>query len=261
MGTARQPAPTVAFVDGYCAAYRDLFADVRSFEHLSLLDIGLISDLPRKSLPAIGRRIGVDAQALHHCFANADWSLEQLRTTRLELTKQALRDRSFVRCIDETGDLKQGKSTDYVARQDIGSMGAVDRGVVSVSAYGVLDTVTFPLRFQVFKPESQLKPEDTYPSKPTIAIDLVKQIVADGTDETRSIREIVFGKRHRVRSYERTSDPEQLPAATTRFVMTNLEGDLRHRLGNHYGLRTWIEYGYKHLKYERGIPSSAGSAP
>jgi len=58
MGTARQPAPTVAFVDGYCAAYRDLFADVRSFEHLSLLHIGLISDLPRKSLPAIGGGLG-----------------------------------------------------------------------------------------------------------------------------------------------------------------------------------------------------------
>lgn len=314
MGTARQPTPTVAFVDAYCAAYRDLFEDVRSFEHLSLLHVGLISDLPRKSLPAIGRRVGVDAQALHHFFANADWSLEQLRTKRLELTKQALRERPFVLCIDETGDLKKGKTTDYVARQYIGSLGAVDRGVVSVSAYGVLDTITFPLRFQVFKPESRLKPEDTYQSKPTIAIDLVKQIIADGfqvnlvvadalygesgpfiqaleglklpyvvairenhsvlmpsnqrvrytrwrpfrrifsdgTDETRYIREIVFGKRRRVRYYELTSDPEKLPTATTRFVMTNLEGDLRHTLGNHYGLRTWVEYGYKHLKYELG---------
>lgn len=314
MSTARALTPTVTFVDAYCAAYRDLFEDVRSFEHLSLLHVGLISDLPRKSLPAIGRRVGVNAQALHHFFANADWSLEQLRTKRLELTKQALRDRPFVLCIDETGDLKKGKTTDYVARQYIGSLGAVDRGVVSVSAYGVLDTITFPLRFQVFKPESRLKPEDAYQSKPTIAIDLVKQIVADGfhvnlvvadalygesgpfiqaleglklpyvmairenhsvlmpsnqrirytrwrpfqrvfsdgTDETRYIREIVFGKRHRVRYYELTSDPEKLPAATTRFVMTNLEGDLRHSLGNHYGLRTWVEYGYKHLKYELG---------
>jgi len=261
MGTARQPAPTVRLCG---RVLRRLSRPVRGCAQLRASEPPAYRADQRPAAEVAAsdwRRIGVDAQALHHCFANADWSLEQLRTTRLELTKQALRDRSFVRCIDETGDLKQGKSTDYVARQDIGSMGAVDRGVVSVSAYGVLDTVTFPLRFQVFKPESQLKPEDTYPSKPTIAIDLVKQIVADGTDETRSIREIVFGKRHRVRSYERTSDPEQLPAATTRFVMTNLEGDLRHRLGNHYGLRTWIEYGYKHLKYERGIPSSAGSAP
>jgi len=27
--------------------------------------------------------------------------------------------------------------------------------------------------------------------------------------------------------------------------MTNLTGDLQHTLGDHYGLRTWIEYGFK----------------
>jgi SRSO17 transposase len=314
MGTARAPTPTVTFVDEYCATYRDLFEDVRSFEHLCLLHLGLISDLPRKSLPAIAHRVGADPQALHHFVANADWSLDKLREKRLELTRQALRERPFVLIIDETGDLKKGKTTDYVARQYIGNLGTVDRGIVSVSAYGVLDNVTFPLRFQTYKPESRLKPGDTYLSKPTIAIDLVRGLVADGfkiklvladalygesgpfigvleelklpyvvairenhgvwmrrgervrstrwrpfqrlfsngSAEKRYIRELVFGKRHRIRYYELTSDPEKLPAATTRFVMTNLEGDLRHTLGNFYGLRTWIEYGYKQIKDELG---------
>jgi len=122
MGTARAPTSTVTFVDDYCAAYRDLFEDVRSFEHLCLLHVGLISDLPRKSLPAIGQRVGAEPQALHHFIANADWSLEKLRTTRLECTRAALRDRPFVLCIDETGDLKKGKTTDYVSRQYIGNL-------------------------------------------------------------------------------------------------------------------------------------------
>ena len=34
--------------------------------------------------------------------------------------------------------------------------------------------------------------------------------------------------------------------------MTNLPGDLRHDLGNLYGLRTWIEYRFKHIKNELG---------
>lgn len=34
--------------------------------------------------------------------------------------------------------------------------------------------------------------------------------------------------------------------------MTNLTGDLRHELGNLYGLRTWIEYGFKQIKHELG---------
>jgi SRSO17 transposase len=48
-----------------------------------------------------------------------------------------------------------------------------DRGVVSASAYGVLDTVTFPLRFQIFKSERCLKSDGTYLTKPTIAGQLV----------------------------------------------------------------------------------------
>jgi hypothetical protein len=75
---------------------------------------------------------------------------------------------------------------------------------------------------------------------------------SDGTRETRYIREIVFGKRGRVRYFELTSDPKKVPAATTRLVMTNLPGDVRQRVGNDYGMRTWIEYGLNHSKHEFG---------
>jgi hypothetical protein len=34
--------------------------------------------------------------------------------------------------------------------------------------------------------------------------------------------------------------------------MTNLEGNIRKTVGNTYGLRTWIEYGFKHAKNELG---------
>lgn len=127
MSTARPARATVAVVDAYCAAYRDLFPDVRSFEHFCLMHIGLLSDLPRKSLPAIGQRVGVDPQALHHFLANGAWDVATLRSIRLDLTRQALRDRPFVLCIDETGDVKKGRTTDYVARQYIGKLGAPDR--------------------------------------------------------------------------------------------------------------------------------------
>ncbi len=76
--------------------------------------------------------------------------------------------------------------------------------------------------------------------------------LSDGSMETRYIREVVYGVRRSVRFYHLTSDPAHLPMATTRFVMTNLVGDLRQTLGNLYGLRTWIEYGFKHIKNELG---------
>src|SRR5688500_333776 len=122
--TAVRPATeTVNFVDAYCATYRELFRDVRSFDHFTRLHVGLISDVSRKSLPAIGRVIGADPQALHHFVAKADWDVVQLRQHRLELTRTALRGRSFVLCIDETGDQKYGSVTDYVSRQYIGNLG------------------------------------------------------------------------------------------------------------------------------------------
>ena len=77
MTVVRPATETVTFVDTYCATYRDLFSDVRSFDHVTHLHLGLISDVGRKSLPAIGRVVGADPQALHHFVANADWNVTE----------------------------------------------------------------------------------------------------------------------------------------------------------------------------------------
>ena len=64
--------------------------------------------------------------------------------------------------IDETGDRKKGKKTDYVARQYLGSVGKVDNGIVSVNAYGLYSNITFPLSVKIFKPKGTLKEGDKY---------------------------------------------------------------------------------------------------
>lgn len=43
MTQARQATPTVTFVDEYCALSQDLFPDVRSFEHFTQVQIGMLS--------------------------------------------------------------------------------------------------------------------------------------------------------------------------------------------------------------------------
>lgn len=315
MTVSRTAKETVKFIDEYCELYRDLFGDVRSFEYFKLLHIGLMSDLARKSLPAIAKAVGeADSQDLHHFVTEGRWSVEALRQRRLALTQQALRDRGFTLCIDETGDRKKGNTTDYSARQYIGNVGKIENGIVSVNAYGVLADITFPLLFRVFKPEKRLKADDTYRTKPQLAIELIQtlkqqgfaidlvladcvygesstfvdalfeqhlsfvvalrdshgvwlgpgehirttrwrsfeRVFSDATHQTRYLREIIYGHRGTLRYYQLTSDPTTLPAATTCLVMTNLPGNLRHTLGNFYGLRTWIEYGFKQAKNELG---------
>jgi len=67
MSVARAPVDTVAFIDQYCDLYQEQFPDVRSFEHFKLLHLGLVAELPRKSLPAIAKAVGLhDGQELHH---------------------------------------------------------------------------------------------------------------------------------------------------------------------------------------------------
>jgi SRSO17 transposase len=118
---------------------------VRSFEQFKYVLVGMLSELKRKTRPSIAKAVGTDAQALHHVVAYAPWSVQEVRTRRLTLLRQALDGRPFVLCIDETGDRKKGHTTDYVSHQYIGNLGKLENGIVSVNAYGILDQITFPL--------------------------------------------------------------------------------------------------------------------
>jgi SRSO17 transposase len=76
---------------------------------------------------------------------------------RLWLTLVTIGSQPITLCIDETGDKKKGTATDYVAKQYIGNLGKVANGIVSVNAYAVIDNMTYPLMFKVFKPRTRLK--------------------------------------------------------------------------------------------------------
>lgn len=72
------------------------------------------------------------------------------------------------------------------------------------------------------------------------------------SSETRYIREIIYGKKRAITYWEITTDPETMPENSTSFVMTNLQGNLKKTLGDLYGLRTWVEYGFRQCKQELG---------
>ena len=307
---ARDAHPTVAVIDEYCAEYKDLFKEVRNYECFKYLHVGIMSPLKRKSLPEIAKVVSINsAQSLHHFIANSDWSVSELRSRRLNKIKQALKANAITVVIDETGDRKKGKKTDYVARQYLGSIGKIDNGIVSVNAYGVYCNITFPLIVKVFKPKGTLKAEDKYQTKIELAAEIITELINEGFNiklvladslygessqflsklaehnlgyvvairsnhavwlpanqsvrankwckfertfsnqksETRYIREIVYGKKRAVTYWEITTDPQTMPENSTTFVIANLQGNLKKTLGNIYGLRTWVEYGFRCL--------------
>jgi SRSO17 transposase len=180
----RPAKPTVQFVDEYCQWYQSLFAQVRSFEAFKQLHLGLLSEAKRKSLPAIATVAGLDnSQSLHHFLTESPWQIENFRQQRLQLILQILQtldEPEIVLVIDDTGDRKKGHHTDYVKRQYIGNLGKIENGIVAVTAYGVIDSITLPLVFEVYKPKERLKPDDTYRSKPEIAAGMIRKLQAMG---------------------------------------------------------------------------------
>ncbi|NJM00150.1 MAG: IS701 family transposase [Synechococcaceae cyanobacterium RM1_1_27] len=315
MTLARQALPTLQVIDDYCEAYRPHFPEVRSFEFFKLILLGLLSPMKRKSLPAIARHVGVEShQSLHHFLTQSPWLVSGLQAHRLQRTLEWLGGRSIYLLVDETGDPKKGKSTDYVARQYIGRLGKIENGIVSVSVWGVVDNIVFPLVFDIYKPENRLKVGDRYQSKPEIALHLVKKVMekgfvvdlvladslygesstflngleemgleyivsirsnhgvwmlpgerlrrnrwrryerifADGTKEERYIREVIFGHRMEKRYWELTKDPKELLEEGTFYLMTKKKEIDYQAIGNLYGKRSWIEYGYKQSKDELG---------
>jgi len=78
------------------------------------------------------------------------------------------------------------------------------------------------------------------------------RIFADGSQQVRYIREIIFGKKRPVQYWLITTDPDKLPENSTWYVMTKIPGVKFKEVGNIYGLRNWIEYGLKQSKNELG---------
>lgn len=306
---------TVTFVDNYCGLYEDLFPEVRSFEAFKYLHLGMISEIPRKSLPAIAKVVGLaNHQMLHHFLTESPWDIDALRKQRLGLILQQLQGEPITLVIDETGDRKKGKSTDYVDRQYIGNLGKIDNGIVSVNAYGIWKTMTFPLLFKIYKPRKRLKPDDIYQSKIELAKSMIKElkdfgfhfnlvlsdslygesrsfvrlldelrypwvvairsnhgvwlpenqrvrttrwkaferIFSNGKSQVRYGQEIIFGQRHDWRYWRITTNPETVPENSTWYLMSHVSDDLNQQVGNLYGLRTWIEYGFKQSKNHLG---------
>lgn len=134
------------------------------------------------------------AQSLHHFIAYSDWAVDELKSRRLTKIRKALKGNAITVVIDETGDRKKGKKTDYVARQYLGSVGKVDRGIVSVNAYGIYSNITFPLSVKVFKPKGALKAEDKYKTKIELASEIIRELIDEGFNIELVLADSLYGE-------------------------------------------------------------------
>src|ERR671910_888499 len=193
--------------------------------------------------------------------------------------------------IDDTGDRKDGRHTAHVARQYLGSVGKTDNGIVAVTSLWADERVYWPVHVVPYTPASRL-PRGTrdpaFRTKPQQAAELVqaartagiafRAVVAgpglprrfrDGHAETwwaadASLPAAGWGPDRRLRLVVATTDPVTLPKLTTWYLVTNLPHPKRRRARSAfapadlaevvrlYGLRNWVEQGYKQVKHELG---------
>ena len=195
MSKPRPAEPSLVPVDAYCHRFRALFPDVRTYEHFTALLTGLLSDLPRKTLPALARFLGLShAQGLHHLVTTRRLDTDQLRGVRTELVRTALGDHPVTLIIDETGDRKKGTTTDYVSRQYLGSLGKIEQGLVTVHVIALVGEIVVPLLFDVFKPKSRLKPGEAHRTKIEIAAELLREIATWGLTVELVVADALYGE-------------------------------------------------------------------
>ena len=190
----RNPTDTVPLIDNYCQSYQHLFSDVRNYEYFKYLHLGLISDIKRKSLPQISKVVDVSSQSLHHFLTLSHWSKLELENNRLKYILNIIGHLTIIVIVDETGDRKKGNQTDYVSRQYLGSVGKVDRGIVSVNAYGVSQNISFPLITRIFKPKGTLKEDDIFKTKIKLAIEIVNYLVSFGLKISLVLADSFYGE-------------------------------------------------------------------
>ncbi len=73
-------------------------------------------------------------------------------------------------------------------------MGKVDRGIVSVNAYGVYANITFPLIVKIFKPKGTLKEEDKYKTKIELASEIITELVEEGFNIELVLADSLYGE-------------------------------------------------------------------
>ena len=191
----REARPTLGFIDEYCQLYEGLFPQVRSYEAFKFLHLGMVSELKRKSLPALAKAVGLpNSQNLLHFLTESPWSRAELQKRRLELILSLLDGESLILLIDDSGDCKKGKSTDYVKRQYIGNVGKTENGIVAVTAYGLFQGMILPLTFEVYKPRERLKEGEQHRSKPQIAAEMIRELQAMGFKFELVLADCAYGE-------------------------------------------------------------------
>jgi SRSO17 transposase len=164
---------------------------------------GLLMPGERKSIEPMAARLQTDSQKLQQFLADSPWDEQDVwRAIRRKVVPVLEPLAAWI--IDETGWLKQGNKSVGVAHQYCGAVGKQANCQVSVEVVVSDGEIAAPVAGQLYLPESWtsdqarcqaagVPPGVSFQTKPAIALELVKQILADGVSPAPVLGDEVYG--------------------------------------------------------------------
>lgn len=150
--------------------------------------------------------VGAKHQSLHHFVAKAPWDeaelLSAVRTFVLPKIEKDAPIRAWI--IDDTGIPKKGKHSVGVARQYCGQLGKQDNCQVAVTLSAASDLASLPVALRLYLPEPWANDKARratagipdgieFQTKPRIALDQVRQAIADGVPKGVALADAGYG--------------------------------------------------------------------
>jgi len=172
-------------------------------EGVALYVQGLLMPGERKSIEPMAERLEVDSQRLQQLMTDSPWDEEEVwRAIRRNVVPVMEPLSAWV--VDETGWLKQGNKSVGVAHQYCGAVGKTANCQVSVEVVVSDGEIAAPVAGRLYLPESWAGDSERrreagipeavrFQTKPEIAVDLVKQVLADGVSPAPVLGDEVYG--------------------------------------------------------------------
>jgi len=179
---------------------------------------GLLMPGQRKSIEPMAERLGVDAQSLQQFVSDSPWSEQAVWTAiRREIIPHLEPIEAWV--VDETGWLKQGKHSVGVSHQYCGSVGKQANCQVSVEVVVSDGSVAAPIAGRLYLPERWTQDAErcaragvpagtTFATKPMLAVQLIKEALADGVAPAPVLGDAAYGDNAEFRAALRQMDLE-----------------------------------------------------
>lgn len=180
--------------------------------------VGLLIGEGRKSVEPLAavtapERTAAQHQSLLHVVANASWSDQAVLTRVRERVLPSLTRVEPVQAwiIDDTGFPKKGEHSVGVARQYCGQVGKQDNCQVAVSLSVATHQGSLPIAYQLYLPKEWADdpvrrakagvPEDiVFHTKPEIALQQVRQALADGVPQGVALMDPAYGNDSKLRA-------------------------------------------------------------